>query len=101
MKKFILGIVVIAAVIISVPATAQANNDLNVNTEVVNDEFVPVDFQNLPEEAQEMLLKVFAGYDIKEVYQGVETKLLKVIVVKDDDKKIFVQNEEGEFIEQE
>ena len=102
MKKFILGIVVIAAVIISVPVIAQENNDLNVNTEVVNEDFVQVDFQNLPEETQEMLLKAFAGYDITFIYQGVETKLLKVVVVKDDEpKKVFLQNEEGEFIEQE
>jgi hypothetical protein len=44
---------------------------------------------------------VFDGYEIKTVFQNVETKLLKVVVVKDEEDKTFVQIEEGKFVEQE
>jgi len=103
MKNFILGIAVIVAAFVSVPVfAAQANFDLNVNTEVAaNEDYVPVAFKDLPEETQELLLTVFEGYDIAEIFQSAETKLLKLVVVKDDEKKVFVQNENGEFIEQE
>jgi len=101
MKKIILGIAVIAAAIISVPAfAAQENPEPNMNTEVTTDDFVQVDFQDLPEETQIMLVKEFDGYDIQAVYQHVETKLLKVLVVKDEEEKTFIQNEEGLFVQQ-
>ena len=101
MKKFILGIAVIAAAIISVPVfAAQEEPEANVNTEVVSDEFVQVDFQDLPEETQLVLAKEFEGHYIKTIYQHIETKLLKVVVVKDDEEKTFIQNEEGLFVQQ-
>jgi len=101
MKKIILGIAVIAAAIISVPAfAAQENPENNVTTEVTSDEYVQVDFQNLPADVQEALVEIFAGYDIKAVYQHVDTKLLKVVVVKDEEEKTFVQTEEGNFVEE-
>ena len=100
MKKIILGIAIIAAAMISIPAfAAQENLANNVATEIISDEFVQVDFENLPAEIQETLVKEFAGYDIKAVYLHVDTQLLKVIVVKDEEEKTFVQNEEGNFVE--
>jgi len=100
MKKIILGITIITATIINIPAcAAQENLENNVNTEVISDEFVQVDFENLPAEIQETLVKEFAGYDFKAIYQHVDTKLLKVIVVKDEEEKTFVLNEEGNFVE--
>jgi len=101
MKKFILGIAVIAAAIISVPVfAAQDEPEANVNTEVTTDEFVQVDFQNLSEETQAVLLKEFDGYEIKAVYQHVETKLLKVVVLKDEEEKTFIQKEDGTFVQE-
>ena len=101
MKKIILGIAVIAAVIISVPVfAAQEEPEANVNTEVTTDEFVQVDFQDLPEETQLMLAKEFESYYIKAIYQHIESKLLKVVVVKDEEEKTFIQNEEGLFVQQ-
>jgi hypothetical protein len=101
MKKVILLIAVIAATTFTAFAfTSQANINATVNTEVVNDEYVQVEFKNLPAETQEMLLKEFAGYEFKAIYQNVETKLLKVVVVKEEVEKTFVQNDEGKFIEQ-
>ena len=101
MKKFILGIAVIAAALISVPVfAAQEEPEANVNTEVTTDEFVQVDFKDLPEETQAMLVKEFDGYEIKAVFQHVETKLLKVVVVKDEEEKTFIQNEDGTFVQQ-
>ena len=101
MKKIILGIAVIAFTFISFPTFAnQENPDATVNTELTSGDYVQVEFANLPAEMQEMLIKEFAGYEIKAVYQDVETSLLKVVVVKDEEEKTFVQNEEGKFIEQ-
>jgi hypothetical protein len=101
MKKFILGIAVIAAAFVCVPVFAQqANPDEIVGTEVTNDEYVQVEFQNLPEETQELLVKEFAGYEFKAIYQQIETKLLKVVVLKDEEELTFIQDEEGKFIEQ-
>ena len=101
MKKIILLIAVIAATTFTAFAfTAQANHQATVNTEVTNDDYVQVNFKDLPEETQEMLLKEFAGYEIKAIYQQVETKLLKVVVEKEEVEKTFIQNEEGKFIEQ-
>ena len=102
MKKIILLIAVIAAMTLTTFAfTTQANNNLTVNTELTNDEYVQVDFKDLSAETQILLLKVFEGYEIKTVFQNVETKLLKVVVVKDEEEKTFVQIEEGKFVEQE
>lgn len=100
MKKIILGIAVIAAAIICVPAYASQNNPENtVNTEVTNDGYVQVEFQSLPEDTQALLVKEFAGYEFKAIFQHAENKSLKVVVVKDEVEKTFVQNEEGKFIE--
>ncbi|MCL2289532.1 MAG: hypothetical protein FWC34_02345 [Bacteroidetes bacterium] len=60
-----------------------------------------VEFQDLPAEAQEMLVNAFAGYDINAIFQHTETGLLKVVAVKDGEESTFVQNEEGTFVEQE
>jgi hypothetical protein len=101
MKKFILGIAVIAAVIISVPAfAAQENSNANVNTEIT-EEYVLVELKDLPEETQELLVNTFDGYDLMVIYQNTTTKLLQITVVKDEEKKVFVQNEDGTFVEQE
>ena len=101
MKKIILGIAVLAAAIISVPAfAAQENPENTVATEVVADEYEQIEFENLPAEVQEALVEIFAGYDIKAVYQHVDTKLFKVIVIKDEEEKTFVQTEEGNFVEE-
>jgi len=100
MKKIILLIAVIAVATLTTFAfTAQTSNTVVVNTEVTNDEFEPVEFKDLPAETQEMLLKEFDGYVIKSIFQNKENKLLKVVVVKDDEEKTFIQNEEGKFIE--
>ena len=102
MKKVILLIAVIAATTLTTFAfTAQANNNLTVNTELTNDEYVQVEFKDLPAETQILLYSVFENYEIKTVFQNVETKLLKVVVVKDEEEKTFIQIEEGKFVEQE
>jgi hypothetical protein len=100
MKKIILGIALIATSIICAPVFAAQNNPEDaVSTEVTNEEFVLVDFQNLPEDTQVLLVNEFAGYEFKAIFQHVENNLLKVVVVKDEEEKVFVQNEEGKFIE--
>ena len=101
MKKVILLIAVIATTSLTTFAfTAQANCNKMVNTEVT-DEYVPVEFKDLPVETQELLFRMFDGYVIKAIFVNNETKLLKVVVLKDDEEKTFVQNDEGKFIEQE
>ena len=102
MKKIILLIAVIAATTLTTFAfTAQTNHNTAVNTELTGEEYVQVEFKDLSAETQILLLKVFEGYEIKTVFQNVETKLLKVVVEKDGVGKTFVQNEEGKFVEQE
>jgi len=102
MKKIILLVAVIAVTTLTTFAfTTQANNNLTVNTELTNDEYVQVEFKDLPAETQILLYKVFEGYEIKTVFQNVETKLLKVVVVKDEEEKTFLQVNEGKFVEQE
>ena len=99
MKKFILVIAVIAVAFISAPAFAAQTTDNNVNTEV-NEEYAFVEFKDLPEETQELLVNTFDDYDLMIIYQNTVTKLLHVTVVKDEMKKVFVQNEDGTFEEQ-
>jgi len=102
MRKVILMIAVIAATTFTAFAFAShANYSITVNNELTGDEYVKVEFKDLSTETQILLLKVFDGYEIKTVFQNVETKLLKVVVVKDAEEKTFVQNEEGKFVEQE
>ena len=102
MKKFILLFAVIAATTLTTFAfTAQVNHNTAVNTEVTGDEYVQIEFKDLPAETQILLSKVFDGYEIKTVFQNVETKLLKVVVVKDEEEKTFIQIGEGKFVEQE
>jgi hypothetical protein len=101
MKKIILIIAVFAATLISVSVfAAQTNSAQPANTEVTDEDYVKVEFQNLPEETQELLLKAFEGYEMKAIYQHIETNLLKVIVVKDEVEQTFIQNHEGNFEEQ-
>ncbi|MDR2971988.1 MAG: hypothetical protein LBU83_08680 [Bacteroidales bacterium] len=100
MKKVFLLIAVITATSFTTFAfTSQAKYNATINTEVSNDEYVQVEFKDLPTEVQEMLLAEFAGYDFKAIFQNVETKLLKVVVIKDEEEKTFVQNEDGKFVE--
>jgi hypothetical protein len=101
MKKIILSIFVVAVAFFCMPAvSAQESFDASVSTEVTGDDYVQVEFKDLPAETQELLVKTFAGYEFKTIYQHNETKLLKVIVVKEEVEKTFIQNAEGNFEEQ-
>jgi len=102
MRKIIYLIAVITATTLTTYAfTTLANFNASVNIEVSGDEYVEVEFKDLPTETQEALLGEFAGYEFKSISQNVETKLLKVVVVKEgEEEKTFIQNEEGKFIEQ-
>jgi hypothetical protein len=102
MKKVFLMIAVIAATTFTAFAfTAQANQNAVISTEVTNDEYVQVEFKDLSADTQILLLKVFEGYEMKTIYQNTENQLLKVVVVKDEEEKTFIQTEEGNFVEQE
>jgi len=102
MRKVILLIAVVAATTLTTFAFAeQANHYTTANNELTGDEYVKIEFKDLSAETQILLVKVFEGYDIKTVFQNVETKLLKVVVVKDDVERTFIQIEEGKFVEQE
>jgi len=101
MKKVILLIAVVAATTFAAFAfTAQTTCNATVNTEFTNDEYVQVEFKDLPSETQELLVKEFAGYEIKTIFQQVETKLLKVVVVNEEGEQTFVQDQEGKFVEE-
>ena len=101
MKKIIFGISVLAVALFSMPvASAQENFDTSVNTEVTADDYVQVEFKDLPAETQGLLLKTFEGYEFKAIYQHNETKLLKVVVTKEEEEKTFVQIDENNFEEQ-
>ena len=103
MKKAIMLIAVFAATIfIMFTFTAQATPNVTVNTEITDDEYVQVDFNNLPTETQDMLLNEFKGYTITAIFIKIENKLLKVNAVKEGEEgeRIFIQDEEGKFIEQ-
>jgi len=102
MKKIILGIVVLAVALFSMPAlSAQENQDNELKNVTIVDDYVQVDFKDLSVDTQILVLKVFEGFEIKTIYQSTETQLLKVVVVKDEEETTFVQKEEGNFVEQE
>jgi hypothetical protein len=102
MKKIILGMVVFAAALFSMPAlSAQENQDNDLKTVTIVDDYVQININDLPAETQLIVLETFKGFEIKTIYQNVETKLLKVVVVRDEEEMTFVQKEEGNFVEQE
>ena len=102
MKKIILVAAVFAVALFSMPALSAQENQENatVNTTVVDD-YVQVDIKDLPVETRLLVMEVFKGFEIKTIYQNTETKLLKVVVVKDDEEMTFLQKGEGNFVEQE
>jgi len=100
MKKVILLIAFLIATSLTIfTFTAQANSSFVFNTVEMNEEYVQVNFKDLPAETQELLIAEFSDYEIKAIFQNVETKLLKVVVVKDEEERTFTQNEEGKFVE--
>jgi hypothetical protein len=102
MKKIILGMAVFAAALFSMPAlSAQESQDNAIKHVTIVDDYLQVDIKDLPVETHLIVLKVFEGFKIKTVYQHSETKLLKVVVMTDDEEMTFVQKEEGNFVEQE
>jgi L-asparagine transporter-like permease len=99
MKKVILLIAVIAATTLTTFAfTSQNHQNATVNTEVTGDEYVPVDIKDLPVQTRILVLEAFEGFEIKAIYQNVETQLLKIVVVKDEVEYTFLQTEDGKFV---
>jgi hypothetical protein len=102
MKKIILGIFVFAVALFCMPAlTAQEDQKEAPKQVTIVDNYVQVDIKDIPVDTRLMTYEVFKGFEIKTVYQNTETKLLKVVVVKDDEEMTFVQTEKGNFVEQE
>jgi putative cell wall-binding protein len=102
MKKIILVIFVFAVAIFSMPAlSAQENQDSELKTVTVVDDYVQVDVKDLPVNTRLLVIEVFKDFEIKMIYQHKETKLLKVVALKDDEEMTFIQKENGNFVEQE
>jgi hypothetical protein len=102
MKKIILGIFVFAVALFSMPAlTAQETQTEAPKQVTIVKDYVQVDIKDLPVDTRLLVMEVFKDFEIKAIYQNTETKLLKLVVVKDDEEMTFIKKENGNFVEQE